>query len=359
MVRESAKNRNEDEMGLVVLAHSDYLIDVAERRSRGETRVLEKRHLASLKKGGVSVICDHVGGDTRMFSTFPLEKIGTSCTPLERALYGVDCMLQEAQESSDEVLIVRDFMDIQQVRESHRLGIVLSLQGGSPIGQDLSLLRTFYRLGIRCLHLTANLRNQISDSCIGRTNGGLTEFGVEVVREMNRLGMVIDIAQLSPAGCMDVFDSSEQPVIASNSNAKALCDHPRNLDDKTIQRLAEGGGVMGIHCLPAFLSKKPGATIGNMVEHIKHVTNLVGVDHVAIGPDLLEDWPRDKYDCIWGSGQSLGSARIEFDYPEGFEDISKIPDLAALLSRSGYTDKEVDKILGGNLLRVFKQVWKH
>jgi membrane dipeptidase len=267
-------------------------------------------------------------------------------------------MLQEANESSDKILIVRDSADISQAKASQRLGIVLSLQGASPIGQDLSLLRTFYRLGIRCLHLTANLRNQVSDSCIGRTQGGLTEFGVEVVREMNRLGMVIDIAQLSRAGCMDVFGLTEQPVIASNSNARALCDHPRNLDDETIRRLAESGGVMGIHCLPAFLTKKPGANIANMVEQIQYVSNLVGVNHVGLGPDLLENWPREKYDCIWGSGQNLGSTKIEFDYPEGFEDISKIPNLAASLSHSGFADNEVDKILGGNFLRVFRHVWK-
>lgn len=343
---------------LAVLAHTDYLIDVSERRSNGETHVLEKYHLPTLRKGGINIICDHVGGETRMFTTFPIKKILSNADYLERGLDGVDYMIQEANENSNDILIVTSMEDIERVRKERKLGIVLALQGGNPIKEDLALLRTFHRLGIRLMNLTANLRNQISDSCMDRTNGGLSEFGVAVVEEMNRLGMVIDIAQLSRQGTHDVLEFSNQPVIASNSNAATLCDHPRNLDDDVIKLMGENGGVIGIHCLPAFLRKDSQATLDDMVKHMGYIVDLIGVDHVGLGPDLMENWPKEKHNYIWGEGQKLGDQKISFDYPKGFESIANVPDLRAALLDAGYSKQDVEKMLGGNLLRVFSRVWK-
>jgi membrane dipeptidase len=340
-----------------VLAHTDYLVDVAEKRSKGEHKVLERDHLATLKAGGVDIICDHVGGETRHFLTFPVKQLLNFADPLQRALNGVDCMIQESEESPGSISIVRSIKDAKEAKANGNLGVILCLQGGMPLREDLSLLRSFYRLGIRCIHLTANRRNLISDSCMDRTDGGLSDFGVRVVEEMNRLGMVIDIAQLSPRGCLDVFETSTQPVIASNSNAKALCSHPRNLSDDVLQGLANNRGVMGLHCLPAFLKEEPGADIDDMIAHMHYVTDLVGVDHLALGPDLLEGGPDDRYECIWGKGQKLGDRQIEFEYPKGFTSIANIPDLADSMIDSGFTRKEVSMILGGNLLRVYHEVW--
>jgi membrane dipeptidase len=342
---------------LVALAHTDYLIDISERRSHGETHVIQNHHLPTLRKGGVNLICDHVGGETRMFTTFPLKKILSNADYLERALDGIDCMIQETNESPQDLMIVTKASDFTRLKNGNKLGIILALQGGNPIKQDLALLRTFHRLGIRLMNLTANLRNQISDSCMDRTNGGLSEFGVEVVREMNRLGIVIDIAQLSKHGVQDVFEFSSQPVIASNSNAATICKHPRNLDDEIIMQLGENGGVMGIHCLPAFLKNSSEATIEDMITHMNYIVDTIGIDHVGLGPDLLENWPEEKYGCIWGKGQNLGNQMISFDYPRGFESISKIPKLRNLLLDQGYSIDDVGKILGGNLVRVFRSVW--
>jgi membrane dipeptidase len=351
-------NSVEKNDSLVVLAHTDYLVDVSERRSHGETRVLEKRHLSTLKRGGINIICDHVGGETRMFSTFPLQKIASNADYLERALDGIDFMMQEANESPDDLLIVTTASDIERIRTDGRLGVVLALQGGTPIREDLALLRTFHRLGIRMMNLTANIRNSISDSCMDRTNGGLSDFGVDVVKMMNKVGIVIDIAQISRQGAKDVLEISTKPVIASNSNAASICKHPRNLEDEVISLIGESGGVIGIHCLPAFLRNDTKATIEDMVDHIDYIAGLVGVDHVGLGPDLLENWPREKYNCIWDKGQQLGSQMISFDYPQGFESVARVPDLKNALLNRGYSEEETSKILGGNLLRVFRCVWK-
>lgn len=343
---------------LRVIAHTDYLIDVAERRSRGENRVMERRHLPVLESGGVDLICDHVGGDTDMFQTFPLNKILTHSGPLERSLSGLDCMLQEADESKEKISIVKSFDDVERIAKNGQRGIILCLQGGSPIGEDLSLLRVFHRLGIRCMNLTANRRNALGDSCIGRTRTGLTEFGISVVKEMNRLGMVIDIAQLSPEGCQEVLNLSSQPVIASNSNARSLCDHPRNIDDNVIKLMGSNGGVVCIHCLPSFLVSEGSASVDDMIRHIRYIADLVGVEHVGIGPDLLENWPEDRYTAIQKNDQKLAGKPIAYNYPKGFESIADMPNLATKLSDAGFSNEEKKKILGGNLLRVFREVWK-
>ncbi len=341
----------------VVLAHTDYLIDVAERRSRGETEVMKRRHLPTLRAGGVDLICDHVGGDTRMFSTFPLSRLAKDSDKLGTALNGVDCMLEETKESSDDLMIVRTIDEAEQAKSTDKLGIIFCLQGGGPIRQDLGLLRVFYRLGIRCIHLTANVRNQISDSCMDRDPGGLTQFGLKVVREMNRLGIVIDVAQLSPKGCHDVLEESTDPIIASNSNARSLCDHPRNLDDDVIKRIGEKRGVIGVHCLPALICEDKKASLSNLIEHIDYIVDLTGPEHVGIGPDLLENWPEERYNCVWGAGQDLGGKYITFKYPTGLESIAEIPNISVALSENGYSDAEIAGIMGGNLMRVFKAVW--
>ncbi len=351
-------NTEEESDSLVVLAHTDYLIDISERRSRGETHVLERHHLPTLKKGGVNIICDHVGGETRMFSTFPLCRIASTTDYLERALDGIDFMMQEANECQDVLSIITKTSDIQRARSEGKLGIVLALQGGSPIRENLALIRTFHTLGIRMMNLTANIRNPISDSCMDRTNGGLSDFGINVVRIMNEVGILVDISQISKQGAKDVLEASTEPVIASNSNASGICKHPRNLEDDILCRIGENGGVIGIHCLPAFLKNDAKATIKDMIDHIDYITKLVGVDHVGLGPDLLENWPKEKYDCVWGEGQALGGHMISFDYPRGFESIARIPHFRNALLDRGYSTEDASKILGGNLLRVFRSVWK-
>jgi membrane dipeptidase len=357
-VEEGAKMAMNEYEDLVILTHTDYLIDVSERRSHGETEVLKKHHLPILQKGRVNVICDHVGGETRMFTTFPLKKMLDTADYLERALDGIDYMMQEASESKESILIVTETDDFERVKKENKLGIILALQGGNPIKRDLALLRTFYRLGIRMMNLTANIRNQIADSCMDRTNGGLSEFGVSVVEEMNKLGMVIDISQLSHKGDLEVLEISKKPVIASNSNAWSICNHPRNLHDDVIKLLGENGGVIGIHCLPAFLTNDSRASLNDIVKHLEYISSLVGVDHLAVGPDLLENWPKEKYDSIWGIGQDLGNHLISFDYPEGFESIAKIPSLGQALLEHGFSHQDVGKIFGKNVLRVFKESWR-
>ena len=339
---------------IVIAGHTDYIADVVERRSRGEREVIVRCHLPTLKQGGVDVICEHVGGDTAYFAGFPFRSMVPQ-DPLRYALQAIDYMYAEIEESEGQLTLATTADDILHAKEKEKVAVVLCFEGGMPLGNDLSFLRTFYRLGVRCIGLTANLRNQLADGITDRAQGGLSSFGAEVVKEMNRQGMVIDVSHLSDTGVLDVLDLSQDPVIASHSNAAALCDHPRNLKDDLIKAISQKGGVVGVHALSAFISKNAKANLDEFLNHIDHIITLACVDHVAIGPDLLENWPFDLLRQIW-AGTPL--ANMEFVYPDDFDSLARFPNLTRGLVARGYSDEEIMKILGGNLLRVFRGVWK-
>ena len=179
-------------------------------------------------------------------------------------------------------------------------------------------------------------RNQIADG-VGelRTGGGLTEFGVSCVQEMNRLGMVCDMSHLAPNGIADVLEVSEHPVVDSHANASALCDHRRNLTDKQLLRLAEVGAVVCATFVGPFVDAHS-PTLDRLVDHIEHMVNVMGVEHVGIGSDF-------------------DGVRLE-ERVRGVEDVSKMPQLVESLALRGFSDADTGRIMGGNLLRLFSEV---
>ena len=201
---------------------------------------------------------------------------------------------------------------------------------------DLGVLRVLYRLGVRLLTLTWNQRNQIADG-IGesRTASGLTEFGLKVIDEMNDLGMLIDVSHLSETGFWDVIKRSKTPIVASHSNCYALCSHLRNLKDEQIKALTDKDGVIGITFVPNFLTQEKRKTaVKDVVSHIDYLVEKAGIDYVGLGSD---------FDGTGG-------------LPLGLEGVNKIPNITAELLNRGYMEGEIEKILGGNFLRVFKKV---
>ena len=170
-----------------------------------------------------------------------------------------------------------------------------------------------------------------------RTGGGLTTFGVSLVEEMNRLGIIIDIAHLAPAGVEDVLKISQSPIIASHANARAVCDHRRNLTDAQLEKIAKNGGVVGVTFVPAFVDgNEDKTTLPHILDHVDHLVKVMGDDHVGLGSD---------FDGFFGDERT-----------PGLEDVSKMPAITAGLVERGYSDAAIQKILGGNLLRVFRQV---
>jgi membrane dipeptidase len=261
--------------------------------------------------------------------------------------------------------------DIQRSFKRGRVASLLGLEGGHAIENSLGALRAYYDLGARYMTLTHNVTLDWADAALDSTrHDGLTEFGREVVREMNRLGMLVDLSHVSPATMSDALDVTEAPVIFSHSAARALTDHPRNVPDSILARLPRNGGVVMVTFVPAFVSPevavweaqakeqegaikeavsdtveqkrrleewkathaRPRASLKQVADHIEYVRKIAGADHVGIGSDF------DGIDTV----------------PEGLEDVSKFPDLFAELIRRGWGDTDLKKLAGQNLLRAMR-----
>lgn len=255
---------------------------------------------------------------------------------LRRCIELLDAVKREVQRLSEDMQLILSPRDLDAAAAAGKVGVLLSVEDGAALEGSLAALRALYDLGVRALGLTWNGRNELADG-VGVANGagqGLTPFGREVVREMNRLGMVVDVSHLSEAGFWDVLEISAAPVIASHSNAKALCGHRRNLTDEQIKALAARGGVIGINFFPAFLSDSGQASLDDIVRHIDYIVSLVGPAHVGFGSD---------FDGISST-------------PAGVEDVSRMGAVVDALLARGYSDDDVRGIAGNNFLRVFRQV---
>lgn len=256
---------------------------------------------------------------------------------LERAAELIDRFYREADASCGLLVPVTGAEGVRRCHEEGRVAGILTVEGGDALQGNLAMVSVLHRLGVRSVTLTWNHRNAIADGVAdARTGGGLSSFGVEVVREMTRLGMLIDVSHLSEAGFWDVLAVAEGPVAATHSNARAVSDHPRNLTDEQIRALAAKGGVMGLNLAPAFLRTEgeDAATLDDAVRHVEHVVGLVGPDHLGLGLDL----------------DGISST------PEGFEDITGLPLLTRALLERGYPEESVAAILGGNFLRLMEEV---
>jgi membrane dipeptidase len=245
----------------------------------------------------------------------------------------IDIARQLIRDYSGHLEMARGASDIERIFGQGRIASMLGVEGGHAVENSLGVLRTYYDLGVRYMTLTHGGNIDWADSATDEANhGGLTAFGEEVVREMNRLGMLVDLSHVAPSTMSDALNVAESPVIFSHSSARALRDHPRNVPDSILQRLPDNGGVVMVTFVPSFLTDNETATIADVANHIEHVRRVAGVDHVGIGSD---------FDGISST-------------PAGLEDVSKFPDLFAELSRRGWSDEELRKVAGENMLRVIK-----
>ncbi len=245
---------------------------------------------------------------------------------------------------NDAVLVTRT----TEALEAKRLGkiaVFLSFEGAEPILTDLGLLRIFYRLGLRAMSLTWNYRNEAADGGYeGREGGGLSKLGSDIVKEMNRLGMVIDLAHATPQTMRDVLRVSNQPVIHSHGGVRAInYEHQRTLDDELLEQIARNGGVFCATTVPRAISMRTeDATLEKYLDVIDHAVKVMGADHVGLGADF------DVYQSHLP--YAIGG------WLKGLEEADKWPEITAGLLRRGYSEDAIRKILGENLLRVYGQV---
>jgi membrane dipeptidase len=322
---------------IVIDAHSDVLCDIARRRAAGERGVFRALHLPAWRDGGVNVVV----------TTLYTEEEHKPDRALRRAVTLLGAGLNDADETP-ELRYCTTRAEVEQTVADGKLACILAIEGGECVQDGLEGLRVFYQLGVRIFGFTWNQRNLLAEG-VGeeRAAGGLTELGREMVAEANRLGIWLDVSHLSEKSFWDMLELSTTPLIASHSNAKALCGHRRNLDDEQLKALAAAGGVIGINGVAAFINDDPKeANLERMLDHLDYIANLVGIEHVALGPDFV-DYLRV------GPGVSRHD---DIDYPAGFENITKMPAVTAGLLTRGYGEDDIRGVLGGNFLRGFERV---
>ncbi len=355
---------------IIVDGHNDITSPMVDEDYDLGTPSVGKFHtdIARLKQGGMT---------GEFFAIYVDRKYATEGGSARRAMDMIDVVYRAAERHPNDLVMATAAADIRRAKRQNKIAALMGIEGGHAIENSLFALRSFYRLGIRYMTLTHNNTNDWADACCDKPrHNGLNDFGREVVREMNRLGMLVDISHVSDETMNDVLDSSQAPIIASHSSARALANHPRNIPDDVLRRVTKNGGVILVNFYPNFIDQKaidasraraerlkpqldslreqyksdpkrleeetdklyaanplPPTPLSILIDHIDHIAKIAGVAHVGLGSD---------FDGV----PSL---------PVGMEDVSKLPNITYELLRRGYSEEDVKKILGENLLRVMAE----
>ncbi|MHB8276539.1 MAG: dipeptidase [Candidatus Humimicrobiaceae bacterium] len=317
--------------------------------------------IKAMKKGGVTAKILHVITDALIWAD-TLEEFNQSYYEYKgwgtRAIVEVEKILRLCEENQDLIKMIYKSDDIIEAKRTGKVGILMGFEGGKCLEGKLEMLGILYRLGIRHLGLVWAINNQISASQYDYMNG-LTSFGKEVVKEMNRLGMTIDIQHLSLTAIKEVLKLSKKPVMHGHGGAKALSNDPVNLDDETIKLLADKGGVLGVHFVSHIIKDHAKTTeICDLIAQIKHIRNVGGIDVVGLGPDYFccdERFKRNTMFFYQDDQFTADTDKYELTYVKGLEDVSKMEYLTESLIKNGFNYDETEKILGGNMLRLIKE----
>jgi membrane dipeptidase len=359
------------ERAVVLDLHCDTpMLIEAENYDLGQRHDYGQVDIPRMREGGVSGV---------FFSVYTSATRGSPLEAVKRALEIIDSVTQEVARHPGDLVLATTSAGILEAKQAGKIAILMGVEGGHMIDSSLEVLRTLYRLGARYLTLTHSADTPWAGSSGSKLNKGLTGFGHSVIAEMNRLGMMVDVSHVSDQTFHDAVESSSAPVVASHSSCRALAGHPRNMTDEMLQALAKNGGVVHINYYNSFLDdehraranalkdlEKRGDEIAKaladdparreaemrklnqqmieragrvpfsrLIDHLEHAAKVAGVDHVGLGSDF--DGVNDQL-------------------PEGMEDISKIPNLIDGLRERNFSDADIEKILGGNTLRVMREV---
>ncbi|PYP22599.1 MAG: peptidase M19 [Gemmatimonadetes bacterium] len=269
-----------------------------------------------------------------------------------------------------ELILVRRAADIERAHRSKKHGLILDFQNATPFGDDLDRVEYFYNLGVRMVQLTYNLRNLVGDGCTEAHQGGLSYFGREVVRRLNEHRILVDVSHCSEQVGWDALKVSTAPVVVSHSGSKVVCQHDRNKSDELAKAVADRGGFFGVVVIAGFISSRKEATLDDFADHVEHLVDVAGIDHVGIGTDKagpgpgtesLVEYPptiprHDPRKFNW-AGFRLEEHRLTPDYHlTGYENFGDWPNLTIKLAERGFNEGELRKLLGLNFLRVFREV---
>lgn len=331
----------------VVDMHCDTVSELYNRRQKGET--------ISLLENSLHMDLQKMKRGDYLLQNFALYlNLKQTERPFEHAMHLADTFYTEIEKYPDQIGVVKSWEDIEENRKKGRMSALLTLEEGGMCQGNLSFLRDLYRIGARMMTLTWNYPNELGfpnqmlqgdpegrrpPKCVPDTEHGLTETGIEFVREMERIGMIIDVSHLNDAGIWDVFRYTKKPFVASHSGARAEASHPRNLTDHMIRALAERGGVAGINFCSLFLKDREDgdddrfSACSDMVRHMRHMREIGGIGVIGLGSD---------FDGI--------TSTLEM------KDCSGMQMLADEMSRQGFTTGEIEAVFSENVLRVYKEL---
>jgi len=264
------------------------------------------------------------------------------------------------RDNDDLLRLVRTPADIEIAKRTGKTGIILGFQNAQAFEDHLGTIEAFADMGVRVVQLCYNTQNLIGTGCYER-DGGLSGYGHEVVEEMNRVGIMIDLSHVGAKTSRQAIIASKKPVCYSHCLPSGLKGHPRNKSDEQLRFIASRGGFIGVTMFPPFLKRGIDATVDDYVEAIDYVVNLAGEDCVGIGTDFTQGYEQGFFDWIT---HDKGRHRRLTEFgtirnPEGIRTIGELPNLTAAMQRSGWTEARIRKVIGGNWLRVFKDVWTH
>ena len=250
--------------------------------------------------------------------------------------------------------------DLDRAKQTGRAAVIMGVQNAQHF-RTAADVRTFYDLGQRCAQLTYNSQNMIGSGSTDRVDGGVSDFGVGIIKAMNDVGMLVDVSHSGDRTTLDAVALSTRPIAYTHSNCRAISGHPRTKTDEAIRALGKKGGVMGITGVRQFVSRTDPTNITHFVDHIDHVVKLVGVEHVGIGSDAdlygYDDMRPDQYAKLKGAYKESYAFRDKIDV-DGFDHPQKVFDLTEELIRRRYSDANISAILGGNFRRLLGDTWK-
>ncbi|WP_307832675.1 dipeptidase [Planomonospora sp. ID91781] len=339
----SAPHHDLHHRAVVADTHNDLLMAVTARPPERWASFFRERWLPQLREGGV---------DLQVLPVFVDDQYRPEGA-LRQTLRMIECAHALAEGNAAEVRLCTDGAQIDEALAEGRIALVLALESMPGLDASVELLPALHRLGVRVASIAHWGRTPLADgSGEDATGSRLTAAGVAAVREMERLGMVFDVSHLGASGVEHVLELASRPVMATHSAARALRDHHRNLTDEQIRGVAATGGVVCVNFLAAFLSEDPAEyTVDRLVDHIAHVAGVAGIDHVGLGPDFIREVMHDVTPpcCEAGvSGLDVLAAVPGLAGPSG------LPLVTEALDRHGFAEEEIVKILGENVLRLFR-----
>lgn len=316
-------------------AHSDIWADVTNKRLSGETDIIQKYHIDRLRNGKVE------GAIFVMWVDPPYDK-----DHVARTKQIFSCM-EEEMKQTEAVTFVTCYEEIERARKNGAFYVLNGIEGMAYIQNDISRLEDYYRMGARHGMLTWNESNSLGHGAVTGSTEGLSEIGKAVVKQMQKLGMIVDVSHLNEAGFWDIAKISTKPIIASHSNCKALCRAPRNMTDEQLLATRDLNGVVGLNSYRNFIHDDISkSTVEQFARHADHMINLMGIDHVGCGFDFYEFLGDDNNPEVF-SGNDSGCI--------GLEDCTKIGNLFACFEKMGMSKEEMEKVAFGNFLRVIKE----